>query len=310
MKTPYVVGLVVVSVLVTVAIEESRIANLRSEMRIAENAAAAPVVKLTPETPAADDDGPVRTKGRSELKPAAPAKTAEPEQESIVKSMRKMWDNPAGKSMMNQGVKMAVAMMYGDFIDGLQLSKEEADHFKTLLGREMGDQQELGMKMMSATAEERKTLAAELKQRALDNDAEIKKFLNNDEDYQAFTDYKKHLPERQQLDGIRSTMEAGGTPLDSETETKLMDAMYKVRTQSKASDFSGPEAMEKLSQGNIVESFEQNWNQQQEALQTETSGILSSAQQQAFQQYQKQMKEMQLIGLKMAEQMMKKNKGQ
>ena len=74
-----------------------------------------------------------------------------------------MWDNPAGKSMMNQGVKMAVGMMYQDFIDGLDLTKEEGDYFKNLLGKEIGDQQELGMKMLGATAEEQKTLAEEFK---------------------------------------------------------------------------------------------------------------------------------------------------
>ena len=70
-----------------------------------------------------------------------------------------MWDNPAGKSMMNQGVKMAVAMMYQDFVDGLNLTKEEIDYFKNLLGKEMGDQQELGMKMLGATRKSKKPWA-------------------------------------------------------------------------------------------------------------------------------------------------------
>lgn len=311
MKTPVVVGLVVVSVLITVAIEESRIAALRLDVKLAENAAVAPAAGNPAVTPASNDAdaGPVRTKNRAELKPTIPANPAEPDQESLAKSMRKMWDNPAGKSMMNQGVKMAVGMMYGDFIDGLDLTKEEADYFKTLLGKEIGGQQELGMRMMSATPEERKELLEDLKKRGEDAEAEIKQFLNDDEDYKAYTDYKERLPERQQLDGIRATMESKGSPLDAQTEAKLVDVMHRARTESKAPDFSGPNAMAELSKGNISETFENSWASQQEALRTETSTILNPTQQEAFQEYQAQMKEMQLMGLKMAEQMMKGNKG-
>ena len=207
---------------------------------------------------------------------------------------------------------MAVAMMYQDFIDELDLTKEEGDYFKNLLGKEISDQQELGMKMLEATKEERTALVEELEKRAGESEAEIKKFLNSEEDIKAFTDYKNHLPERQQLDGIRTAMSAGGVALDSETETKLVDAMYRSRTEANVPDLSGPKGMEELAKGNIMETFEKSWEVQQQALQAETSKILNESQQKAFQDYQKQAKEMQLMGLKMAEQMMggKKEEGQ
>lgn len=225
-------------------------------------------------------------------------------EDSIAKTARKMWDNPAGRSMMNQGVKMAVGMFYQDFIDGLGLSREEADYFKTLLGREMSDQQELGMKMLGATDEERKALTDEISKRSKDAEEEIKKFLNSDEDFKKYTDYKNRLPERQQLDAIRATMSSKGVPLDAETETRLVDAMYRARTETKAPDFSGPGAMDELAKGNIVETFEKSWASQQEALNAEVGKILSGPQLAAFQEYQKQAKEMQMMGLKMAEKMM------
>ena len=244
---------------------------------------------------------PVRTQNRTE---ETPSQVADAQDESFAKTARKMWDNPAGKSMMSQGAKMAVAMMYEDFVEGLHLGKEEPDYFKNLLGKEIGDQQELGMKMMGATPEEQKSLAEELKKRGEDTEAEIKKFLNSDEDFKSFTAYKNHLPEHQQLDGIRTAMTTKGVPLDADTETKLVDAMYRARTESKAPDLSGPNAMDELAKGNIVETYEKSWDIQQEALRGETSKILSADQMTAFQDYQKQAKEMQLMGLKMAEQMM------
>ena len=243
----------------------------------------------------------MRTQNRTE---ETPSQVADAQDESFAKTARKMWDNPAGKSMMSQGAKMAVAMMYEDFVEGLHLGKEEPDYFKNLLGKEIGDQQELGMKMLGATPEEQKSLAEELKKRGEDTEAEIKKFLNSDEDFKSFTAYKNHLPEHQQLDGIRTAMTTKGVPLDADTETKLVDAMYRARTESKAPDLSGPNAMDEMAKGNIVETYEKSGDIQQEALRGETSKILSADQMTAFQDYQKQAKEMQLMGLKMAEQMM------
>ena len=106
-------------------------------------------------------------------------------------------------------------------------------------------------------------------------------------------------------------MTTKGVPLDAETETKLVDAMYRARTESKAPDLSGPNAMDELAKGNIVETYEKSWEIQQQALNAETAKILNAAQMTAFQDYQKQAKEMKLMGLKMAEQMMsgKKKEG-
>ncbi|MES2657553.1 MAG: hypothetical protein V4689_02990 [Verrucomicrobiota bacterium] len=306
MKTPYAIGLVAVSVLITVAIEESRISSIRQSAKAELTAAAAKAPATVTTASTEEPDAPLKTKGRTELAPTAPAKETDTSEESFAKTARKMWDNPAGKSMMNQGVKMAVGMMYQDFVDGLDLSKEESDYFKNLLGKEMSDQQELGMKMLGATPEEQKALAEELKKRGVDNEAEIKKFLNNEEDIKAYTDYKNHLPERQQLDGIRSAMSSKGAPLDPDTEAKLVDAMYRARTESKAPNLSGPNAMDEMMKGNIVETYEKSWAIQQESLRAETSKILNADQMAAFQDYQKQAKEMQLMGLKMAEQMMPK----
>ena len=308
MRTPYALGLVAAAVIITVAIEESRIYSLRTAVKTKEKTQAPGVVAAASTKSAEEIVSPVKTKNWTE---SAPSQAADAPDESFAKTARKMWDNPAGKSMMSQGAKMAVAMMYEDFVTGLHLGKEESDYFKNLLGKEIGDQQELGMKMLGATPEEQKSLAEELKKRGTDTEAEIKKFLNNDEDFKSYTNYKNHLPEHQQLEGIRTAMTTKGVPLDAETETKLVDAMYRARTESKAPDLSGPNAMDEMMKGNIVETFEKSWEVQQQALQTETSKILNAAQMTAFQDYQKQAKEMQLMGLKMAEQMMsgKKKEG-
>lgn len=310
MKTSHAVGLAAVSVLITVAIEESRMSSLRKSVGDGQSALAQATAPSGPPlsgTTSPGADAPAKTKSRSELAPASPAKPAETPDESFASTARKMLDNPAGKSILNQQAKMMVNMSYQDLVDGLNLSKEEGEYFKTLLGKEITDQQELGLKMLSATPEERKTLSDEIQQRSKANEEEIKKFLNSEEDYKKFTDYKERLPEKQQMAGIQATMSSSGVSMDADTEAKLLDAMHRARTEAKGPDFSGPGAMEEFAKGNITETFEKSWQAQQETLGTEAAKFLSEPQMKAFQDYQKQMKEMQLMGLKMAEKMMPKD---
>jgi len=307
MKNSHAIGLAAVAVIVTVAIEESRISAMRHNVNLVLTASSTKNRVPTAATSAEDSGAPIKTKSRSEIAPNLLAKELDTPDESFAKTARKMWENPAGKSMMDQGVKMAVAMMYQDFVDRLNLSKEEGDYFKNLLGKEMADQQALGLKMMDATPDERKALGEELVKRGNDNQAEIKKFLNSDEDFKTFTDYKDHMPERQHLEGIRSALSSKGAPLDTETESKLVEAMYRARTESKASDLSGPMAMDELAKGNLINNFEKNWEIEQKTLRGETAKFLNAEQQAAFTDYQKQAKEMQLMGLKMAEKMMPKS---
>ena len=291
------------AVLATVAIEESRLASLRSRLeKVEESVAKSPLPAAASATPAssgASEAQSARVRERPIEKPGD-AKVAEADEAGeFGKTVRKMWENPAGKSMMNQGMKMAVAMMYGDFIDGLDLSKEEAEYFRNLLGKEMTDQQEIGMKMMGASKEERTKLAEEITKRAKENEEAVKAFLNSEEDYKKFQAYKERLPERQQLDGIRAAMAAQQTPLDAATEEKLMDAMHKARTQPNMVDYNGPKGFEEIAKGDAAAAFEQNWTRQQENLKKEVSGILDEKQMEAFTEYQKQMKEFQLMGIKM-----------
>lgn len=314
MKPSHAAALVVASVLITVAVEETRISSLRTKLESASKSSTPSMTVAKPAVPqkgAVAATAPARTKSqerpeaaKAEAKPA----DAKPAEDELTSTVRKMWDNPAGKSMMNQGVRMAVGMMYQDFIDGMGFSKEETDYFKNLLGREMSGQQEIGMKLMSASPEERAALMEEQRELIKQNEEDIRKFLNNEEDFKKYTDYKNHLPERQQLDGIRAVMNDKGAPLNPETEQRLVDAMYQARTNSSAPDLSGARGLEALSAGNITETFEKSWASQQETLNKEVSGFLSPEQMAAFTDYQKQMKEMQLMGLKMAEKMFPKTK--
>jgi len=286
MKPPQVIGLVAIAVLITLAIEEYRISALRDGLPPVQVTEVATSSETVSQTSTGDPGSPLKTKSSPEARPVPPVIAPSAIMgESFSSNARKMWENPAGKSMMSQGAKVAVTMMYQDFIDGMKLTKEEGDYFKNLLGREVSDQQELGMKMLEASPEERTELAEELTKRGAQTQEEIKKFLNNEDDFKAYNNYKNRIPERQQLDGIRTAMSTKGVPLDAAVEGKLVDAMYRARAEAKSPDLSGPEAMKDLANGDLVGNFEKTWQAQQEFLAKETTGILNAEQTAAFQEY-------------------------
>jgi hypothetical protein len=301
MKPLPTLGLVAAAVAITIAFEESRIAALRGELAAKTSAPANADRSRSTGPGTADSAEPMAATKAGERAATPDREKEEPADQELGKTVRKMWDNPAGKAMMNQGVKIAVTMMYEDFIGSLDLTKEEAEYFKTLLGKGMADQQEIGMKMLNATPAERTELAKEIEDRK-------KAFLNSDDDHKRYTDYQNRLPERQQLDGLRATFSSKGTALDKATEDRLVEAMYQARTTAKAPDFSGPDALSEMSKGNFTESFEKSWEVQDQAVMKEVGSILDGPQLEAFKEYRKQAKEMQLMGMKMAEKMMQGEK--
>lgn len=313
MKPPQVLVLVALAVATTIAVEEYRMANLRETLGLAAVDGAGSAESPARVAAIGETSPPLKTKVEPDSRPAAavinpPVIETPIIGKSFASNARKMWENPAAKSMMNQGAKVAVALMYQDFIDGMKLSKEESDYFKNLLAREVSDQQELGMKMMGATPEERKALAEDLKQRGEETQQDIRKFLNNEDDFKAYNAYKNRIPERQQLDGIRTAMTGKGGPLDAAVEAKLVDAMYRARTEAGTPDLTGAGAMEDLANGDLVGNFEKTWATQQEFLDQQTKGLLSPEQMAAFHEYRQQMKEMQVMQIKMAEQMISDKK--
>lgn len=292
-------------------VEELRIAGLKRQLASVSQPSSPDAFRVKPEEGPPSAAAPIgrltkaAKRSREPLPPSVPEAGKNDPEASIGKTIRKMWDNPAGKAMMNQGVKVAIAMQYEDFIESMDFTKDEAEHFKSLLAKQMSGQQELGMKMMSATPEEIEALSDELEKRKKEVDAEIETFLNSEQDFAAYENYTERLPERQQLDGIRAVMASQNAAMDEATEAKLVEAMHEARTNSSMPDMSGADSMKDLASGNLLESFDRNWDAQNEALIRSSSDFLSPAQVDALKQYQEQMKDMQRAGIEMAEKMMK-----
>lgn len=227
------------------------------------------------------------------------------EEESIGSSLRKMVENPAGKAMMNQGVKAMSMMWYANLAKKFNLSREEEGYFMTLVAGGMSAQQQVGMKMMGAeTPEERQALLAEIETAKVETKEAVKQFLNDEEDFTTYEAYEARLPERQQLDGLRAAMTEAGAALSSEQEEEVLDAMYKARiSQADGIDWNGGGGMEAIVSGDAVARFEADWQRGSSRVLTEVGKVLADEQLEAFKGYRDQMKEMQLMGIKMAEKM-------
>lgn len=308
MKT---LGWIVAAVLVVLlGIEELRLQKLRQQL-----------AGMEPTTPVAADasagtgssdvvaDAPPPRSGDRPDKPK-PSELESSERE-FGTTMRKMAENPVTQSMMNQGVKAMVGVMYADLIEKFGLTEEEADYFLALKASVLSSQQQLGMRIMGAKdATEREAIMQEIEDSKKENEDAIKEFLNSDADVATYETFEKRLPERQQLDGIRGSFSAAGTPLRPEQEAELIDAMYTARTtQPHLIDWNGTKGMDAIASGEASERFKLEWDQRAEHTAAAVAPVLDEAQMDAFRTYQEQMRDMQLMGLEMAEKMFKSQDG-
>jgi hypothetical protein len=100
-----------------------------------------------------------------------------------------------------------------------------------------------------------------------------------------------------------------GFPLTSEQEDQVIEAMFQVRTsRTDTTDWHGGGGMEAIASGDAVEMFEQEWEKSSRATAEEVGKILEGEQLEAFKKYQVQIKDMQLMGIRMAEKMFQPEK--
>ena len=184
--------------------------------------------------------GPVRTKSRPEMKPATHTKPAGSEDESLAKSVRKMWDNPAGKSMMNQGVKIAVAMMYQDFIDGMDLTQggggllqdpsRQGDVRATGGGNEDDERHAGGAEGAGGGDEQPQQGRTMRRSRSSSTATRISR---------SSPTTRTACPNASNSTASARPCGSKGAPLDADTEARLVEAMHRARIGVEGAGFLG-----------------------------------------------------------------------
>ncbi|MGC6567501.1 MAG: hypothetical protein ACON38_18045 [Akkermansiaceae bacterium] len=222
-------------------------------------------------------------------------------------SLRKIMENPIGKAMMSEEGRIKAARIYRGLIKEMDLTDEEEEYFTGLLSADVGAEDAVGLQLFNAkTDQERLAILEKVESDKEARREEIKKFLNNEEDYQRFRHYQDRRREYEQLSTIRSAISESGSPLSDPQEKQLIEAMYAARDESgMLHEWEGREGMNQFARPGVADRFTNDWAEMQEILATKTDGILEPPQQEAFTSQQNQIRDLALFGIKMAEGMMK-----
>lgn len=217
-------------------------------------------------------------------------------------SLADVMQSEAGRAMIKQGIEAGIPMMYGDFIDSLDLDEEESKYFKGLLTQRMLDQQQLGMKWMSADGEEKEAIALAMEKSRKDSSVKIDEFLQSEEDSATFKKYEQQLPERQQMQGIRNSL--ANEPLTPEVEERLVDTLYQARLNSGEGNGSDEENWQQLGETGDFSLIENRWKATDEEIAKNIPNILTPTQTETFLNHWKTARTMQTAQYKMGMEMM------
>jgi hypothetical protein len=237
----------------------------------------------------------VKTNSKSGINLATILK--DPNMRDMIKSQQKLIMGPM------------VAKMYTPFFQQLNLTPEQSDHLKDLLEKKMMAASDAGMSMLdgSADAAKQDELKQQIKEQSDAYDAQIKDFLG-DENYQEFQTYEKSATDRVAIGQFSDQLAGTSTPLTSEQEQQLVQAMNDERTGFHwTTDYSNqkPGEMdyaEMFSQDRLDQYVKEKKQFDEEYL-NRAKQILSPDQFKALEAFQKNQTELQIMGMKMAAQM-------
>jgi hypothetical protein len=218
-----------------------------------------------------------------------------------------MMGNPAMRDMIVAQQKASLDLLFKGLYEKLSLNPEELENFKGLLTDLQMVNVESGMKLMGEdlTPSEREAL---FKQMKVDQDAakgRIKEFLNDESDFAYYEFYSNTLNERMSASGLGKTLGEKGIPLAADQEESLVQLMYDERQKVDFEyDYSDQYNFDPttLSEESLTRYFEQQ-AELQENIAASAGTLLTPEQQEVFAQNQQQMRSMQEMGLKMAQQM-------
>ncbi|MEM1086027.1 MAG: hypothetical protein AAGI48_18095 [Verrucomicrobiota bacterium] len=285
-----------------VAVEESRISKLEARIEALE----------AEEAPAGADtignEEPKLVRKKNESSKAEP----EPEMaESATKSgesgfedaIRKIYENKAGLAMVREESRIRANSIYARLIDEFELSPEEAKHFINLIAPSVGEQDRVGMELFNAkSGEESLAIIEKMEKDQAERLEAVREFLNHEEDFETFEDYHARQSEYEQLPALTSLMQDIGTPLSSEQESQLVEAMYAARTETGMTErWEGREGFYQFGEPGVSGRFEKDWDAMQSDLNGRVGDFLEPSQHDALKDHQQQIENFIMMGMRMAE---------
>lgn len=230
-----------------------------------------------------------------------------------------MFKNPEMRKMIESQQKMVmgpmIAKQYAALFQQLNLTPDQTDALKTLLQNKMMANASTSMSMIdgSLDASQRDSLNAQMKSTSQDYDNQIQQLLG-DQNFQAYQAYSKTIPARTTVGSF--TDQLAGTPdaLSADQQQQLIQAMTDANSNYKwtavlnqKNSQSGGQmdpatAFDSFTEDNINQAAQEFAQFDQQFFST-VQQLLTPAQAAAFQQYQSNMRQVQISGLKMVSQM-------
>jgi hypothetical protein len=214
------------------------------------------------------------------------------------------------KEMIKTSQKSVMGPMidkqYAALFHQLNLTPEQSAALKDLLVKKMLAGADAGMSLMdgSLDATQRAELTKQMKSDTDGYDAQIKEFLGSD-NYPAFENYEKTVPDRMAVSQFSDQLAGGANPLSGDQQEQLAQAMTDARTSFKWTtdynnktpangDYASMFSEDKINQ------FTQEKEQFDQQFLARAQQILTPDQARTFEEFQKSQRELQIMGMKMA----------
>jgi hypothetical protein len=282
MKPAVAITAVVIAVLATVVVEETRIKKLQDEITQLRalpprepgpgpSVAAEPDEGELPETPAAD---PV-------AEPAAPPP---------VPGLRTVPENyPAPEE---DRIREVALSPYSQLHYSLNLTNRERAYFEDLLTSRRLEKQQLAGQWIDALPEDRLGIEKSMKEINSMTDDRIRAFLGDEDDFETYLAYDRMQPERELLSQIAPVMDQPletedgttepGVVLELEKELKLIEAMHQARKAAGGTNWNSIDGMNAMVEPDALERFKEEWTQTGEILAAEIGTFLDETEARRF----------------------------
>jgi len=224
---------------------------------------------------------------------------------NLLSSLAGLIKSPYMKEILKAQQKATVEQMYGDLLKSLNLTDEQKNQFREMLIEKQLFMAEAGLTMMSGTPEEKKK-ATELLNEAKTGYDQVVNDLFGADAAATYKQYEDRLPEHSSLTMFKGSL-ATADALSAQQESDLIGALYQERKNMPVDSLLNkqrgqPPDPSRLTEEQINATLQQMEQLQQRNL-ARAAAILTPTQLEQYKQYQKQMANLQAMGLKIAAQM-------
>ena len=240
----------------------------------------------------------------SEAAGAKPMKNKNPFGEMLAKMM----EDPDTRKAIQEQQRMVLDQLYAPLVKQMQLSPDEAEHFKDLLSENMLKGAEKATSLFGGTTStNRAEMFSSLAEEQKSSDEQIKAFLGEDR-YEQYKDYQLTVGERTQLNQFRQQTTGENALTDQQAEQLLSFMKEEKQNMVSAGGLPGPTPdaanLQAMFSGESAEKMFQSQETVNQRVYDRAKSVLSPNQLASFGRFQTNQFQMMRMGMNMARKFM------